>query len=81
MLTEAVKDIRPDKYTLHAHVQVDAHFMVILRAIVLNCLRKQSHQRLKQVMRSVFLEVINLLLNLEHLVEELFRQIEDSLLY
>ena len=76
VLAKAIQDVGSHKYALHAHIEVDAHLMVIVRSVILNGVRVQSHQCLQQIMRSVFLKFINLPLDFEDFVEELLWELE-----
>ena len=76
VFAEAVQNVRPHKHTLHPHVQINAHLVVIVRTIVLDGVRVQGHQGLQEVVGRVLLHLINLPLNLQYLVEKFLGELE-----
>lgn len=60
MLTQTVQNIGPNQNTLHAHIQINTHFIIIICSIVLDGIGIQSHQSLQQIVWSCFFEFVYL---------------------
>ena len=43
VLAEAIKDVGAHKYALHAHVEVNAHLVIVVRTVILDGVRVQGH--------------------------------------
>jgi len=43
MLAKAVENVRADEHTLHSHVQIDAHLMIVVGSVIFYSVRVQGH--------------------------------------